>query len=284
MAASDEAKLEASRNALLAAAEALADGRNRAQRARHNFVRAKGAEGKRKARRPVEDALGELRSATLEYEAASVNLRRVLSPAGRRALDEVLGRLARQSARYDEASQTYAEAAAAFESARAHYAKERAAMGRAKVPPKFDEVLARLEHALGRRDKAIAAAHLGHRETLRRLREAMSAHDEFTRRPAGDARDRRGAAWDSARAAFAESERRTAELTASLEQWFEADKEFGLAIAALEATRGIPQVHRLQVRALDMLRASVRYTLASIVTDEALGALSATMGEVARLR
>lgn len=232
----------------------------------------------------MEEALGDLRTATLEYEAAIFHLRRALSPPGRKALDDLLRRLARRGERYEGASRVLADATAAYESARAHYARERAALGRAKVPPKFDELFAHLESALAGRDKSIAGAHAAHRETLKRLREAMRTHEIFTRKPLGGTRVARDAAWASARAAFAESERRTADLTDSLELWFQADKEFGLAIAALEASRGVPQVHRLEVRALDMLRASARLTLASVLTDEALGALAATIYEVKLLR
>jgi len=281
---SRESRLESARVALLAASEALADGRNRATRAKNAFVRARGAEPKKRARRQVEDALAELRAVTLEYEAASFNLRRELTPAGRRALDELLRRLSSHGARYEDASRLFAEVSAAYESARAHYARERAALGRARVPPKFDAVLTKLETALSARDKSITSAHGAHRETLERLREAIAAQDEFSRKPHAATRERRNATWDAARTAFAQSECRTEDLADALDSWFEADKEFGLAVAALEATRGIPQVHRLEVRALDMLRASARLTLASILTEEALGALAATIGEVKLLR
>jgi hypothetical protein len=280
----DEKKLERARGALLDASEALSDARNRAGRAKHLFVRASGAEGRRTARKDAEDALRELRIATLEYEAASVNLRRLLSPEGRKAFDDIRRRLAVQGARYDEASRSYAEVQAAYESARANYMRERAALGRSRVPPRFDEVLAQLESAHAGRDKAITAAHAAHRETLARLRTAITAHDEFTRKPLTAPRERRDAAWGDARGAFARAERATAELAASLDRWFDADTAFGLAVAALEATRGVPQVHRLEARARDMLRTSARLNLASILTEEAALALAGTIGEVKLLR
>lgn len=280
----EEKRLERARLALLDASEVLSDARNRAGRAKHLFVRASGAEGRRSARKSAEEALRELRIATLEYDAASVNLRRILSPDGRRALDLIGKRLALQGARFDEASRSYAEVQAAYESARASYMRERATLGRSRVPPRFDEVLAQLESAHAGRDKAITAAHAAHRETLTRLRSAIGAHDEFTRKPLTAPRERRDAAWADARAAFAHAERRTADLAASLDRWFEADTAFGLAVAALEATRGVPQVHRLEARARDMLRTSARLNLASILTEEAALALAGTIGEVKLLR
>ena len=282
--ASGPVDLGVAQDALLAATEALSDARNRAARAKHSFVRARKAEEKKRARRSVEEALGDLRAATLEYEAATYHLRRAVAPGARRALDELLRRLARRDERYEETSRILAEATAAYENARGQYARERAALGRARVPPTFDEVFARLESALAGRDKAIAEVHAAHRETLTRLRAAMNAHDTYARKPAADGRAARDAAWAEARAAFADSERRTASLTDSLDRWFEADKEFGLSVAALEARRGVPEVHRLQVRALDVLRASARLTLASVLADEAMGALAATIGEVKNLR
>jgi hypothetical protein len=277
-------RLETRRKALLTASETLFDAKNRAARAKYAFVRATGAEAKRKARKLVEEALSDLRVATLEYQAATFNLRRELTPDGRKVLDDLLARLERRVARYEEASRRFAEVSAAYESAREHYMRERAALGRSRVPPGFDALLAKLESALAARDKSIALAHGAHRETLGRLEEAMSAHDQFTRKPNASTRLRRNAAWDAARRAFGESDRHTGSLTDALEGWFEADKDFSLQVAALEATRGIPQVHRLEARAFDMLRASARLTLSSILTDEAAQALAATMGEVKLLR
>ena len=280
----DDKRLDKARMALLDASEALSDARNRAGRAKHIFVRAKGAEARRHARETAEEALRELRIATLEYEAASVNLRRLLTPEGRRSFDDLRRRLAHQGARYDEASRSLADAQAAYESARANYMRERATLGRSRVPPRFDEVLAQLESAHAGRDKAITAAHAAHRETLARLGTAIAAHDEFTLKPLSAPRERRDAAWGEARAAFAHAERRTAELAASLDRWFEADTHFGLAVAALEATRGLPQVHKLEARAREMLRTSARLNLASILTEEAALALAGTIGEVKLLR
>jgi hypothetical protein len=277
-------RLETRRKALLSASENLSDAKNRAARAKYAFVRAGGTEGKRKARKLVEEALGDLRIATLEYQAATFNLRRELTPDGRRVLDDLLSRLDRQVARYEEASRRFAEVSAAYESAREHYMRERAALGRSRVPPGFDRVLTKLESALAARDKSIALAHSAHRETLSRLDDAMGAHDGFTRRPNASTRQSRNSTWEAARRAFGDSERHTIALTDALEGWFEADKEFSLQVAALEATRGIPQVHRLESRALDMLRASARLTLSSILTDEAAQALAATMGEMKLLR
>lgn len=279
-----EAKLEGLRNALLEASNELNAARSKAAREKEAFLKATDADAKARARRAVERALGNLRTATLEYEAATTNLRRELSPAGRAALDEVLSRLTRQMERYEEVSRLNDEVSAAYESARRSYREVRASLGKAHVPLKFDNQLAHLEAALTDRDKALAAAHIAHRKTLDALGAALGAADEHQRRGTPSAKLRRDQAWASARGAFAEAERKTSELTRALAKWFEADKQFGLATAALGAARASTEVQRLELRALDMLRASARLSLASIITDEALGRLVATIGEVKLLR
>lgn len=279
-----EAKLEGLRNALLEASNELNAARTKAAREKEAFLKAAGAEAKSRARRAVERALGGLRAATLGYEAATTNLRRELSPAGRAPLDEVLSRLTRQMERYEEVSRLNDEVSAAYESARSRYREVRASLGKARVPLKFDEQLARLEAALTDRDKSLAGVHRAHRKTLDALGAALGAADDHQRRATPSNKLRRDESLSSARGAFAEAERKTSELTRALAKWFEADKAFGLAVAALGAARASEEVQRLELRALDLLRASARLSLASIITDEALGRLVATIGEVKLLR
>ena len=273
------------RTALLDACQRMQNAKEKAERAKGEFARARQGEARKRARRSLVSALGDLRTATLVQEVAVADLRRALSPIGRARLDQVLERLGPTLDHYTQVSHLYEEHSAAYDSARARYLREREALGaRARVPPRFDALLIDLEDALAERDKALTEAHKAHSKTLDALSAAFAAGDEHSRRPTPSNRLRREDALARARTTFAEGERKTHGLARALTRWFEADKDFALAISALEAARGFAEVQRLQLYALDMLRASARLSLASIVTDEALASVTAVLTEVRGLQ
>ncbi|HKZ58923.1 MAG TPA: hypothetical protein VJ547_03615 [Candidatus Thermoplasmatota archaeon] len=280
-----EARLEELRGNLLDSSEQMQNAKGKASRAKAEFARARGPDGRRRARRALVSALGDLRSATLAQEVARAALRRDLSHAGRAAFDDLLERFDRTMEHYGEVSRLFEEHSAAYDSARARYREEREWVGRqSRIPHRFDVFLSDLEEALTLRDKALTDAHRAHRRTLEILSKAFAASDEHQRRPTPSNKIRRDEALARARSTFADAERQTQGLARALSRWFEADKTFTLGISALEASRGFAEVQRLQLFALQMLRANARLSLASIVTDEALSQVTDVLAEVRGLK
>lgn len=280
-----EPKIDPLRSALLDAFQGMQQAKQKAARAKREFSRARTPDTRKRARRLLVAALGDLRTSTLAQEVAVANLRRSLSPLGRAQLEDVLARLNRTLDHYSEVSQLFDEHASAYDGARHRYAREREALGRrARVPLKFDALLADLEAALSERDKALTSVHAAHRRTLEALSKAFAAGDEHSQRPTPSNRLRREEALSRARRLFGDAERSTQNLARALSAWFEADKQFSLAISALEAARGFAEIQRLQLCALDMLRASARLSLATIVTDEALASVTGILAEVRALK
>lgn len=283
--ATKEARLETLRSDLLEASEQMQNAKGKGARAKAEFGSARGPEARRKARRQLVAALGDMRSATLAQEVARASMRRELSPLGRATFEEVLARFDRTMEHYGDVSRLFEEHSAAYDNAQARFREERELAGRqARIPHRFDVFLQDLEEALRLRDKSLTDAHRAQRRTLEALEKAFAAYDEHQRRPTPSNRIRRDEALARSRSTFAEAERHTQGLARALSRWFDADKTFALAISALEAARGFAQVQRLQLFALEMLRANARLSLASIVTDEALTQVTKVLGEVRRLK
>lgn len=280
-----EARLDRLRNALLEATNTLNTAKAKALRHRERFVGASTADSRKRLKHELENTLGELRAATLEFEAARTNFRREIDGPSRVALDEIMARLERIQDRYAEVSKLYEEAGDAYEASKAKYEKERAALElKAKIPGKFDGLLQALEGAIFARDKAFAQSQRAHRRSLVALEAALLASDEFEKKATPSNKLRRTSAGARARDAYLAAERATGEMAIALARWFDAEKQFALAASALEATRGAPRVLALQLRAQEMLRDAMRFNWASLITDEALAKLVKTLGELKSLR
>jgi hypothetical protein len=279
-----DARLERLRNALLDACNELSRAKAKALRMRGRFLAAQAADPKKRAKHDLEDALRELRVATLEFEAARNNFRREIGAASRMALDELIVRLERDQERYAEVNRLYGEATAAYEAAAARYQRNRSALGlKAKVRGKFDDLLGRVQDAAAARDKAFMESERAHRKSLETLERALAAGDEHHQKPTASNKLRRAEAWGDARAAFEAAERSTNEMARALHAWFEAENQFALSAAALEATKGAGPVLRLELRAQEMVREGMKLNWASLITDEALARMVQTIGELKSL-
>lgn len=280
-----EARLERLRNALLETTNALNTAKAKALRYRARFVGASPPDSRKRHKKELQNTLGDLRAATLEFEAARTNFRREIGGTSRMALDDIMSRLARQQDRYAEVSRLYEEANAAYEVSTAKYEKARAALGlKAKVPGKFDALLKELEAAIAARDKAFAESQRAHRRSLEALESAHLVSDEYEKKASPSNKMARSSAAARAREAYAAAERATGEMALALGRWFDAEKNFALSAAALEAAWGAGGVLTLQVRAQEMLRDGMRLNWGSLITDEALAKLVQTLGELKGLR